>query len=159
MRLLRLLLVIVALFTVWLLWGGLYKTPVLQLGILSCALVAWLMLRMAEPDQQKYNWRLAYRLPHYWLWLLGQMVVSNIQVLRLVLGPRSALSPVLVEVDAQASNKFALALLGNSITLTPGTLTIDIDDNKITAHCLTAAAAQSLQAGAMSRRVARVDPD
>ena len=159
MRLFRLLLVIVALYAVWLLWGGLYKTPVLQLGILSCVLVAWLMMRMAEPGQQKYSWRLLYRLPHYWLWLLWQMVISNLQVLRLVLGPRSALSPVIVEVDAQASNKFALALLGNSITLTPGTLTIDIDGNRIIAHCLTAAAAQSLQAGTMARRVARVDPD
>ncbi|HBQ39104.1 MAG TPA: hypothetical protein DD808_00825, partial [Halieaceae bacterium] len=97
--------------------------------------------------------------PRYWLWLLWEMVVTNVQVLRLVLGPKSALSPTIVDIDAAASSKFALTLLGNSITLTPGTLTINIDDARITTHCLTRAAAEDLRGGAMSRRVAAVDPD
>ncbi len=159
MPLMRYLLAIIALFAVWLLWGGLYKTPVLQLGIASCALVAWLTHRMALPDQQEHRFALLYRVPHYWLWLLWEMVVTNIQVLRLVLGPKSALSPTIVDIDAAASSKFALTLLGNSITLTPGTLTINIDDTRITTHCLTRAAAEDLRGGAMSRRVAAVDPD
>lgn len=159
MRLLRPVLAVIALFLVWLLWGGLYKTPVLQLGIASCCLVVWLTHRMARPDQETHSWALYYRMPLYWLWLLGQMVVSNLQVLRMVLGPLSALSPTIVEVDARASSKFALTLLGNSITLTPGTLTIDIDASTITVHCLTAATAKDLKAGAMIRRVAAVDPN
>ncbi|MDP5065041.1 MAG: Na+/H+ antiporter subunit E [Haliea sp.] len=159
MRLMRPLLAVIALFLVWLLWGGLYKTPVLQLGIASCVLVTWLTWRMALPDQQAHSIALIYRVPLYWAWLLWEMVVTNIQVLRLVLGPRSALSPTIVDIDASASSKFALTLLGNSITLTPGTLTINIDGTKITAHCLTRSAAQDLRAGAMSRRVAAVDPN
>lgn len=159
MRLLRLVLAVIALFLVWLLWGGLYKTPVLQLGIASCVLVIWLTHRMALPDQETHSWALSYRVPLYWFWLAGQMVVSNLQVLRMVLGPLSALSPTIVEVEAKASSKFALTLLGNSITLTPGTLTINIADNTLTAHCLTAATARELGEGAMARRVAAVDPD
>ncbi|MBM68355.1 MAG: sodium:proton antiporter [Haliea sp.] len=159
MRLMRPLLAVIALFAVWLLWGGLYKTPVLQLGIVSCVLVVWLTYRMALPDQQEHRLALLYRVPLYWLWLLWEMVVTNVQVLRLVLGPRSALSPTIVEVDASASSKFALTLLGNSITLTPGTLTINIDDTRLTAHCLTRAAAEDLRGGGMARRVAAVDPD
>ncbi|MEQ8803402.1 MAG: hypothetical protein RLP45_15290, partial [Haliea sp.] len=72
MRLLRPLLAVIALFIVWLLWGGLYKTPVLQLGIASCCLVAWLTHRMARPDQETHGWALYYRVPIYWIWLLGQ---------------------------------------------------------------------------------------
>ena len=159
MRLLRLMLAVIALFLVWLLWGGLYKTPVLQLGIVSCCLVVWLTHRMAIPGQETHSWGLYFRMPFYWLWLLGQMVISNVQVLRMVLGPLSALSPTIVEVDAKASSKFALTLLGNSITLTPGTLTINIDANTITAHCLTAATAEDLRSGAMIKRVAAVDPN
>ena len=159
MRLLRLMLAVIALFLVWLLWGGLYKTPVLQLGIASCCLVVWLTHRMAIPDQENHSWALYFRMPLYWVWLLGQMIVSNVQVLRMVLGPLSALSPTIVEVDAKASSKFALTLLGNSITLTPGTLTINIENSTITAHCLTAATAKDLSAGAMIRRVAAVDPN
>ncbi|MDO8861164.1 Na+/H+ antiporter subunit E [Haliea sp. E1-2-M8] len=159
MHVLRLGLAVMALFLVWLLWGGLYKTPVLQLGIASCCLVVWLTHRMARPDQETHSWTLYYRIPFYWLWLVGQMVISNVQVLRMVLGPLSALSPTIVEVEAKATSKFALTLLGNSITLTPGTLTIDIDGNRLTAHCLTAPTARDLSAGAMIRRVAAVDPD
>jgi multicomponent Na+:H+ antiporter subunit E len=159
MRALRLLSAVIFLFLVWLLWGGLYKTPVLQLGIASCVLVVWLTLRMNVPGGDSPRVGLLWRMPLYWIWLLGQMVVSNVQVLRLVLGPRAALSPRVVEVQAQAASKFARTLLGNSITLTPGTLTIHIDGNMITAHCLTDASARGLEAGAMARRVARVDPD
>ncbi len=159
MRLLRLMLAVIALYLVWLLWGGLLKTPVLQLGLASCLLVIWLTHRMAIPDQEIHGWALTYRVPLYWLWLAGQMVVSNLQVLRMVLGPLSALSPTIVEVNASATSKFALTLLGNSITLTPGTLTINIADNTLTAHCLTAATARELGERAMIRRVAAVDPD
>ncbi|QIB64087.1 Na+/H+ antiporter subunit E [Kineobactrum salinum] len=159
MRALRLLSAVIFLFLVWMLWGGLYKTPVLQLGIASCILVVWLTLRMNTAGGELPRLVLLWRMPLYWAWLAGQMVISNIQVLRLVLGPRAALSPRLVEVQAQAASKFARTLLGNSITLTPGTLTINIDGNTITAHCLTDASARGLEGGAMARRVARVDPD
>jgi len=55
MQLLRLGLAVIALILVWLLWGGLYKTPVLQLGIASCCLVVWLTHRMALPDQETHS--------------------------------------------------------------------------------------------------------
>lgn len=144
------------LFLVWVLWGGLLKTPVLQLGMASCILVAWLAMRMDLPRPYLYTLNLLYRLPRYWLWLLVQMVISNVQVLRLVLGPKSALNTTLIDLQALPRGNFGRALLGNTITLTPGTLTIGIDGKTITVHCLTASNAQDLAEGAMNRRVAQV---
>jgi multicomponent Na+:H+ antiporter subunit E len=147
---------VVILFLVWVLWGGLLKTPVLQLGIASSILVAWLSLRMDLPRPYLYTLNLLYRLPRYWLWLLLQMVVSNIQVLRLVLGPKASLNTTLIDIEALPRGNFGRALLGNTITLTPGTLTIAIDAKTITVHCLTEANARELAEGSMNRRVAQV---
>lgn len=147
---------VVLLFAVWVLWGGLLKTPVLQLGVASSILVTWLALRMDLPRPYLYTLNLLYRLPRYWLWLLVQMVVSNVQVLRLVLGPKSSLNTTLVDIQALPRGNFGRALLGNTITLTPGTLTIAIDGKTIAVHCLTEANARDLAAGAMNRRVAEV---
>lgn len=159
MHAVRLLAAIAMLFLVWVLWGGLMKTPVWQLGLVSCGLVLWLTLRMGLARNDLLGIHLLHRMPRYWLWLIWQMVISNIQVLKLVLGPRSALQPRVVEIEAEAGSPFALALFGNSLTITPGTLTIDIDGRRITAHCLTPNNAEDLLKGAMNRRVARVDPD
>jgi multicomponent Na+:H+ antiporter subunit E len=147
---------VLLLFAVWVLWGGLLKTPVLELGIASSILVAWLSMRMDLPRPYLYTLNLAYRLPRYWLWLLVQMVISNVQVLRLVLGPKSALDTTLIDIQALPRGNFGRALLGNTITLTPGTLTIAIEAKTITVHCLTKANALDLAEGAMNRRVAEV---
>lgn len=147
---------VVLLFLVWVLWGGLLKTPVLQLGVASSILVAWLAVRMDLPRPYLYTLNLAYRLPRYWFWLLGQMVLSNIQVLRLVLGPKSSLETTLIDIEALPRGNFGRALLGNTITLTPGTLTIAIEAKTITVHCLTKGNALDLGEGSMNRRVAKV---
>lgn len=147
---------VLLLFLVWVLWGGLLKTPVLQLGIASSILVAWLSMRMDLPRPYLFTLNLVHRLPRYWLWLLAQMVISNVQVLRLVLGPQSSLNTTLIDIEALPRGNFGRALLGNTITLTPGTLTIAIEAKTITVHCLTQANARDLAAGSMNRRVAEV---
>lgn len=159
MQAVRLMAAIAMLFAIWVLWGALMKTPVWQLGLASCALVLWLTIRMELLRYDLLGMHLLHRMPRYWLWLVWQMVLSNLQVLRLVLGPRSALKPCVVEFEAEAGSPFALALLGNSITITPGTLTIDVDGRRMTVHCLTREAGEDLLAGGMNRRIAQVDPD
>lgn len=159
MQAVRLVAAIAMLYLVWVLWGALMKTPVWQLGLVSCVLVLWLTLRMGLARNDLLGVHLLHRMPRYWVWLVWQMVLSNLQVLKLVLGPRSALQPRVVEFEAEAGSPFALALLGNSITITPGTLTIDIDRRKVTVHCLTRETADELLEGSMNRRIAQVDPD
>lgn len=159
MQVVRLAIAIAMLFLVWVLWGGLMKTPVWQLGLVSCGLVLWLTLRMDLARNDLLGIHLLHRMPRYWIWLARQMVMSNLHMLKLVLGPTSSLRPEVIEFNAEAGSPFALALLGNSITITPGTLTINIDGRRLTVHCLTASNAQDLLEGHMSRRIARLDPD
>ena len=78
------------------------------------------------------------------------------EVSRLVLSPKIKISPRTVRLDVSALDSVDQALLGNSITLTPGTLTLDVHEDQMLVHALTEAGAKALQAGDMQRRVAQM---
>lgn len=136
----------------WLLWSGVYKPLWLFLGAVSCGLVLWLALRTGFFKPDNYAFHLGPRLPRYWGWLLKEIMYSSLAVSRIVLHPRLPVSPTMVTVDASRLPPVTQATLANSITLTPGTVTVDIDEGLIEVHCLTEANAVDLQAGEMLRR-------
>jgi multicomponent Na+:H+ antiporter subunit E len=86
-------------------------------------------------------------------WLIGQVVISNLRVARVVLSRGAAISPAFVAQAPGVAGARALTTLGCSTTLTPGTLTIDIDDDEFFVHALDTASAQDVRDGVMARRV------
>lgn len=140
----------------WLLWSGVYKPLWLGLGAFSCGLVLWLALRTGFFKPDNYAFHLGPRLPRYWGWLLKEIGSSSLAVARIVLDPRLPVSPMIVTVDASQLSRVAQVTLANAITLTPGTVTVDIDAGVIEVHCLTRANAADLQAGEMLRRAANL---
>jgi multicomponent Na+:H+ antiporter subunit E len=124
------------------------------LGLVSCLIVTLLSWRMGNLEREIAWQRHILRFPRYWLWLCVEVVRSNLTVARLILSPRLDLRPCLVTVDAVALDEFGRALLGNSITLTPGTLTLGDDAGRLHVHCLTPEGAEALVEGEMTRRVA-----
>jgi len=138
----------------WLLWSGIYKPMLLGLGAFSVALVVWLVCRAETVDKGPVAPRHWRRLPGFWLWLLREVYVSSSRVARLVLSPRLAISPTTVEIEALPKTRLGQATLGNSITLTPGTVTLDVFEGKLLLHALTREDAEAVAAGEMNRRVA-----
>lgn len=142
-----------ALLAFWLVLSD-QRTPLaLGLGVVSAVLVA-VLNRDVEVVAQAL--RALPRLAGYVPWLLGEIVRANLQVARLVLHPALPIDPVVVRVPAPAGGDLAVTVLGNSITLTPGTLTIDHDGPWLVVHALTARSAADLAGGAMARRVERL---
>ena len=139
----------------WVLWSGLYKPLLLGLGAFSCVLTVFLAQRMGFFRHQGML-RVLPHLPAYWWWLLREIVVSSLNVAKLILTPSLPISPVVVEIDAQTQSDVARAILGNSITLSPGTVTLDVHEGKLLVHCLTSEAAQALQEGEANRRAAQL---
>jgi multicomponent Na+:H+ antiporter subunit E len=121
----------------WLLWSGLYKPLLIGLGILSCLLTLALARRMDAFSDHVFGLRLHPR----------------------ALSPSLPISPTVVEIDALPKGRFGQAILGNSITLTPGSLTIDDHEGKLLVHCLTEAGARELESGEMNRRAAALTED
>lgn len=89
-------------------------------------------------------------------WLLVQVVISNLRVARLVFSRRMAIRPTFISQPPGVVGDRALTVLGSSVTLTPGTLTVDIDGDEIFVHALDAQSARDMRDERMSRRVARV---
>ncbi|MGB5588080.1 MAG: Na+/H+ antiporter subunit E [Gammaproteobacteria bacterium] len=140
----------------WLLWSGLYKPLLLALGTFSCALVIYISLRMRLFDYSVFTLRFGWRLLGYWVWLGKEIVKSSMQVTRAVLSAELPISPTVAELDAKSRHPVDIAALGNSITLTPGTLTLRIRDGRLLVHSLTREGAEDMMGGEMNRRVARL---
>jgi len=142
------------LMAVWLGWSGLLKPLLLFLGLVSCSLVIWLTARMGTFDGESYWLRVIPRVPAFWLWLIKEVVKSNVRVAKIILSPRPAISPTVVTIRALPPDPLGQATLGNCITLTPGTVTLDDHEGELLVHCITQDDATALLEGEMNRRVA-----
>ena len=144
----------VALGAAWLLWSGLFKPLLLGLGLFSCVLTLYLSKRMGYFDSELFALRFSFRLMKFWIWLIKEIVSSSLEVARVVLDPDLPISPSVVTLKATATHPVDQVILGNSITLTPGTLALDLHKGVIQVHCLTRDGAQNVLDGEMDRRVA-----
>lgn len=155
----HILLTLILWFVAWLLWSGMTKPVLLALGAISCLLVLVLSRRMGFFDKSVYSLHLIWRLIPFWGWLGKELVASNLQVARIILSPNMAISPTLTRIEALPEGPVGQAILGNSITLTPGTVTVDDHEGTLFVHCLTKEGAEVLQEGDMNRRVAALGKD
>jgi multicomponent Na+:H+ antiporter subunit E len=150
-------LVVIAIFaTTWLLWSGIYTPLLLALGALSCAIVFLLARRTGFFDANVYSLHLTPRLVPYWAWLTVEIAKSSVAVARIVLSRNPPIEPSIVTVDARHLPPVSQAILANSMTLTPASAALDVEDGRILVHCLTRASADALREGEMTRRVTRL---
>ena len=141
------------LFGVWLLLSGHYTPLMLGLGGISTILVVAIAVRMDVVDREGHPVHLGFRILGYWLWLIVQILRANIDVARRVLSPSLRISPRMFKVRATQRSELGRVIFANSITLTPGTVSIELEGTEILVHALSAEAAEELRQGAMNRIV------
>ncbi|MGE0118629.1 MAG: Na+/H+ antiporter subunit E [Dongiaceae bacterium] len=145
------------LFGLWLLLSGHFEPLLLGFGVASCLLVVAIAHRMDVVDHEGHPVHIGHRALLYWPWLLREIARSNVEVARLILHPKLPISPELVQVSASQRTDLGQVIYANSITLTPGTVSVELEDGKILVHALTEAGATALEAGEMDRRVAAME--
>ena len=145
------------LFGVWLLWSGHFEPLLLSFGVLSCAVVVTIARKMRIVDREGAPVELALRALAYVPWLLWELVKANIDVTRRILDPRLPISPRIIKVKAGQRHDITRVIYANSITLTPGTVSVDTNGDEITIHALTEEAARAVETGDMNRRVSRLE--
>ena len=150
----RPLILAAVLMLAWVLWSGFLKPLLLALGAFSTVLVVWLAYRMRLFDSAVFALRFLLRLVRYWGWLAKEVWRSSLDVSRAVLSPKLPISPTVAEFDTSCEEETDQAILGNSITLTPGTLTLQIRDGHFVVHALNESGARDIIGGEMDRRVA-----
>ncbi len=135
--------------------SGHYDSLLLSLGVASALLAVWIARRMETIDKEGHPIHLAVRGLTYAPWLLWQIIKSNIDVARIILHPRLPISPVVFSTRAGQSDELGRVVYGNSITLTPGTVTIGLEGDELLVHALTRDSANGVKNGEMDRRVRR----
>ncbi len=144
---------LVSLSAFWLLLSGHYTPLILAFGAASVLLVAWIARRMRIVDNESPASGFNPRLVAYWLWLLGQILRSALRVSRIVLSAPAAVRPAIGETPNSTHDPLNQVIYANSITLTPGTLSVAVHDELIEVHALEAGSLQTLDRGEMRRRV------
>lgn len=153
----RALSLVIILFAFWLLLSGYFVPFLLTMGLLSAIAVALLGGRMDLVDHEGHPIQLSWRLIFYWPWLFKEILISAWSVSRVILNPRLPVSPTLVRAKTSQKTTVGLVTYANSITLTPGTISVDVKPGEILVHALTREAAEGLLEGEMDRRVTRFE--
>lgn len=145
------------LFAFWLALSGHYTPGMIAVGAACAVLCVLAAVRMRVLDEEAHPIELFFRALAYFPWLVGEIVKSAVGVARIVLNPRLPIAPTMTVVRASQRTPFGIVAYANSITLTPGTITVGLDRQELTVHALTREGALDLEAGAMDRRVTRFE--
>ena len=142
------------LYIFWILLSGHFDPLMLGLGLFSIALTVFLAKRMNIIDDESYPFHLIPQLPAFFLYLLKEIVIANIDVIKRIIKLKGkTISPQLIERPIPQKSDLARVIYANSITLTPGTVTVSLSKNKVIVHALTKEAAEDLVEGEMARQI------
>ena len=129
-------LLVLVLSALWLGMSGLYKPLILGLGVLGLAAVLLLVQRFNLLDDEAVPYVHLASLAVYAVWLIGEIIKSNYRVIRACVVADLDIRPTLVKVKTNCQSDLAKTIFANSITLTPGTVTIAVEGGKILVHGL-----------------------
>ncbi|MEO0416419.1 MAG: Na+/H+ antiporter subunit E [Verrucomicrobiota bacterium] len=142
----------------WIVFSGLMDVVHLSLGVISCLIVTAMSsdLLFANRDTPLHRRaKQAARMLVYLFWLVWQIVLSNLHLLKLSMGGKASLQPQIIRYETQLKSDFEKFLLANSITLTPGTVTMKILGDTYYIHAISDVTAKGLD-GEMERRIAKI---
>ncbi len=138
----------------WLALSGHYTGLLLTLGAVSCIWAALITRRMEIVDHEGYPIHLVpWRIITYWFWLSKEILVSTWAVSKMILAPEPKLHPKVALLPADEMSEMQQVIYANSITLTPGTLTLEVDDSGLEIHALRSEMLEMLERGDMANRV------
>ncbi len=133
-------------------------TPLmLTFGLASCILAALITSKLQIVDSSERPLLIFVRMISYAPWLAWEVVKSNIDVARRIWQKDMPISPTIVTVKATQKTALGLVIHANSITMTPGTLAIDVEPGEIEVHALSSESIADLQNGNMDKRVSRLE--
>jgi multicomponent Na+:H+ antiporter subunit E len=155
--------IFIILMGIWMILSGLIDVRKvndlfhLLLGVISCGLVTWMSSDLFFPNREipfGARIRQGLRLIRYSWWLTGQIIISNIHLLKLAFQGNRSLQPQIIRYESKLQSDFEKFLLASSITLTPGTVTMKIIGQTYYIHAISNLTAEGLRDGEMEKRIA-----
>lgn len=152
-KIMRTIIATILIFFFWFMLSGHTESLLIVLGILSSLLSIYLSHRMNIIDNESYPFHLSSRLLRYYPYLAKEIILANIDVIKRILKPGNSISPQVITLPASKQTDLSKVIYANSITLTPGTVTLDLSGDELKIHALSKEAAEDLQTGEMAKAV------
>ncbi len=156
----------IILFTFWVLFSEHYQLKYIIMGICASALATYLthdFIYNLQSKTVKYDVKLIFptilNLILYTFWLILAIIKANIQIASIVIKPKMPIDPGFVQFETSLRRKVSLVTLANSITLTPGTITVELRNYMYLVHSLVRESAGDLETGLMQRKIGFVFSD
>ena len=144
------------LFAFWILLSASFEWIHLGLGLVFSFAVAW---GNAGHSSFVPKFRLWFRVLLYLPWLFYKIVQSSLHLTKLILHPALPIDPQLISVESKLNHHAAVVLLGNSITLTPGTVTAEVDRNKLIVHALDKVLGEDVEKKQIESKISEIFRD
>jgi len=141
----------------WLLNSGQNTALILSLGFASIVFVTYIAHRMDVVDHESQPLHLTLKLPGYYVWLFKEVILSNVLVVKHIWLGNNTISPTLTTITASQKTDIGKVIYANSITLTPGTVTVSLEGDQFMVHALLRKSIEELQTGEMDRRVTQLE--
>ena len=148
---------VLILFAFWVVLSGIFTPFLLAAGLASAIAVTWFANRMTIVDQEGLPMRQMLPALRYFPWLINEIGKSALDVAKLIVHPRMPIEPTLVRFRPSQRTAVGLCTHANSITLTPGTISVEVGPDEFLVHALTSAAAEGVRSGDMDHRVKRFE--
>ena len=141
------------LLSFWLLLSGLFTPFLIASGAGSALAVVWFARRIRMVDDHNHPIRLGATVFLYWPWLLKEIVKCAWDVSKIIMHPKLPISPTLVRFKPGQKTDIGLVIHASSITLTPGTITVEAQHHEFLVHGLTRSSAMGAVDSEMNDRV------
>jgi multicomponent Na+:H+ antiporter subunit E len=148
----------IAMFAFWILLSGEFTFILITSGVIASLIVAYLShdIFIGKADMKVETGRV-FRFLRYLPWLLWQIILCNVEIAYLVLNPKPLVDPQLVRFKPDLKSDLGIVTLANSITLTPGTVTVEANREEFIIHAIWQKSAEGIISGEMQRKVKEIE--
>jgi len=155
---LRLIGTALLLMALWLLMSGLFKPLLIAFGVLSVALVVWFLRRMDRYDNDRINLDLRIvQSVSYFAWLMVEIIKANWAVTKTILSPKMPIQQHLFTIPYSQKTDLGQVIFANSITLTPGTITVETETGEFLVHAVSYCNEDLVALADMDARVTEIE--
>lgn len=149
----------ILLLLIWFIFNGKITLEITVLGIILCALIYFFMCRFMDYSLKKdiSLMRRSVSFLYYTGVLIVEIIKSNLQVMHLTLTDREIVEPVIISYRTRLRSKLGRVILANSITLTPGTITISLEEDELVIHCLDKTIAEGIENSTFEQLLERME--
>lgn len=125
-------------FLIWIIFNGNFTLEIAVFGLIISAAMYWFVCKFMDYSIQKdiRILKKSFYIVKYIFVLIWEIIKANMATIKMIMSSKYEIEPVIVKFKTNLKTKTARVVLANSITLTPGTITVSLEENELVVHCL-----------------------